>query len=107
MRESAEPDRAVATVMFVDIVGSTKRAAELGDRKWADLLEDFYTVVRRELDRFRGREIDTAGDGFFMTFDGPARAIRCASVLVDHVAELGLTIQSASTQGSASELGRR
>ena len=66
MRDSTEPDRAIVTVMFVDIVDSTKRAAELGDRRWADLLESFYAVVRRELDRYRGREIDTAGDGFFV-----------------------------------------
>jgi class 3 adenylate cyclase len=93
MRDSAEPDRALATVMFVDIVDSTSRAAELGDRPWADLLESFYTTVRRELDRHRGREIDTAGDGFFVTFDGPARAIRCATGLVDAVEGLVLQIR--------------
>jgi class 3 adenylate cyclase len=65
-----------STVLFVDIVDSTKRAAEIGDRRWADLLESFYAVVRKELARYRGRDIDTAGDGFFVTFDGPARAIR-------------------------------
>ena len=80
MRDGGEADRVLATVMFIDIVESTKRAAELGDRRWTDLLASFYAVVRRELDRFRGREIDTAGDGFFVTFDGPARAIRCAAV---------------------------
>ena len=93
IREDAEPHRAVATVMFVDIAGSTERAAELGDRRWADLLESFYSVVRRELDRHRGREIDTAGDGFFVTFDGPARAIRCAMALTDAVGRLGLHIR--------------
>jgi pimeloyl-ACP methyl ester carboxylesterase len=93
MRETAATHRAVVTVMFVDIVDSTKRAAELGDRRWADLLESFYAVVRRELDRSEGREIDTAGDGFFVTFDGPARAIRCATALVDKVEELGLWIR--------------
>jgi pimeloyl-ACP methyl ester carboxylesterase/class 3 adenylate cyclase len=93
MRDNPEPDRAVVTVMFVDIVDSTKRAAELGDRRWADLLENFYAVVRRELDRYRGREIDTAGDGFFLTFDGPARAIRYATALVDAVDDLGLKIR--------------
>jgi pimeloyl-ACP methyl ester carboxylesterase/class 3 adenylate cyclase len=92
-RDSAEPDRAVATVMFVDIVDSTKRAAELGDRRWADLLESFYAVVRRELDRHRGREIDTTGDGFFVTFDGPARAIRCATALSEAVGRIGLKIR--------------
>lgn len=93
MREGAEPHRAVLTVMFVDIVDSTKRAAELGDRRWADLLESFYAVVRRQLSRSGGREIDTAGDGFFITFDGPARAIRCAATLIDEVEELGLRIR--------------
>lgn len=93
MRDSAEPDRALATVMFIDIVDSTKRAAQLGDRRWADLLESFYAVVRRELDRYRGREVDTAGDGFFVTFDGPARAIRCATTLVDAIERLGLQIR--------------
>ena len=81
MRDSTEPDRALVTVMFVDIVDSTKRAAEVGDRRWTDLLESFYAIVRRELDRHRGREVDTAGDGFFVTFDGPAQAIRCATAL--------------------------
>jgi pimeloyl-ACP methyl ester carboxylesterase/class 3 adenylate cyclase len=94
MRDGPEPDRAVMTVMFIDIVDSTKRAAELGDRRWAGLLETFYGVVRRELDRYRGREIDTAGDGFFVTFDGPARAIRCARELIEAVAKLGLQIRS-------------
>jgi class 3 adenylate cyclase len=93
MRDGPEPDRAIATVMFVDIVDSTKRAAQLGDRRWADLLESFYAVVRRELSRYRGREIDTAGDGFFLTFDGPARAIRCATALVEAVDDLGLRVR--------------
>lgn len=93
MRDIAETDRSVATVMFVDIVDSTKLAAALGDRRWADLLESFYAFVRRELDRYRGREIDTAGDGFFLTFDGPARAIRCATALVDTIAGLGIQIR--------------
>ena len=93
MRDSAEPERALATVMFVDIVDSTRHAAQIGDRRWADLLESFYTIVRHELDRYRGREVDTAGDGFFVTFDGPARAIRCATTLVDAVEGLGLQIR--------------
>ncbi|HLE39797.1 MAG TPA: adenylate/guanylate cyclase domain-containing protein, partial [Acidimicrobiia bacterium] len=93
MRDSAEPERVLATVMFVDIVDSTKRAAEIGDRRWADLLESFYAVVRSEFARYRGREIDTAGDGFFVTFDGPARAIRCALGLIEVVARLGLQVR--------------
>ena len=104
MREDAEPHRAVATVMFVDIAGSTERAAELGDRRWADLLESFYSVVRRELDRHRGREIDTAGDGFFVTFDGPARAIRCATALTEAVGRLGLRIRTGIHTGECERM---
>jgi class 3 adenylate cyclase len=90
--------------MFVDIVDSTKRAAELGDRRWADLLESFYVVVRRELDRHRGREIDTAGDGFFVTFDGPARAIRCATALTAAVGRLGLHIRTGIHTGECERM---
>ena len=93
IRESADPDRVVATVMFIDIVDSTAVAAGLGDRAWADTLDGFYAVVRRELDRFRGKEIDTAGDGFFVTFDGPARALRCATEVIDAVADLRLSVR--------------
>ena len=105
MRDSVEPERALVTVMFVDIVDSTKRAAELGDRRWADLLERFYAVVRRELDRSRGREIDTAGDGFFMTFDGPARAIRCATALEGAIGRLGLQIRTGIHTGECERVG--
>src|SRR5262245_56623566 len=76
--EEAAFDRVLATVLFTDIVGSTERAVELGDRAWRETLERHHTVVRAMLGRYRGREVDTAGDGFFATFDGPARAIRCA-----------------------------
>ena len=107
MRDSADPDRAVATVMFIDIADSTKRAAELGDRRWADLLESFYTVVRRELERFRGREIDTAGDGFFVTFDGPARAIRCATALTGAVGRLGLEIRTGIHTGECERIAHK
>jgi class 3 adenylate cyclase len=89
-----EPDRVLATVLFTDIVGSTARAAELGDASWRALLGDHHTRVRRELARFRGRELDTAGDGFFATFDGPARAIRCACAVRESVRELGLEIRA-------------
>jgi class 3 adenylate cyclase len=88
------PDTVLATVLFTDIVGSTERAAELGDRAWRELLERHHAVVRRELTRFRGEERDTAGDGFFATFDGPARAIRCAQALVDGVRDLGLEVRA-------------
>ena len=105
MRDSVEPERALVTVMFIDIVDSTKRAAQLGDRRWTDLLESFYAVVRRELDRSRGREIDTAGDGFFMTFDGPARAIRCATALEGAIGRLGLQIRTGIHTGECERVG--
>lgn len=92
--ERAEPERVVATVLFTDIVGSTQRAAELGDAAWRELLREHHRLVRRELARYRGRELDTAGDGFFATFDGPARAIRCACAVRDAVRELGLEIRA-------------
>jgi class 3 adenylate cyclase len=92
--EEAEPERMLATVLFTDIVDSTIKATELGDRRWRELLERHNTLVRRELIRFRGREIDSAGDGFLVTFDGPARAIRCASAIVAGVDDLGLTIRA-------------
>jgi class 3 adenylate cyclase len=84
------PDSVLATVMFTDIVASTKSAANLGDRAWRDLLARHHAVVRRELGRFRGEERDTAGDGFFATFDGPARAIRCGQAIVAGLEPLGL-----------------
>jgi pimeloyl-ACP methyl ester carboxylesterase len=92
--EDAETDRMLATVLFTDIVESTAKAIELGDRHWRELLERHNMLVRRELLRFRGREVDTSGDGFFATFDGPARAIRCARAIVEGVRELGLSIRA-------------
>jgi len=92
--EEPEPERVLSTVLFTDIVGSTARAAEVGDRRWRELLEQHHALIRRHLARFRGRELDTAGDGFFASFDGPARAIRCASALTDAVTELGLEIRA-------------
>lgn len=88
------PDSVLTTVLFTDIVGSTERAGELGDRAWRDLLAQHHTAVRRELARFRGEERDTAGDGFFATFDGPARAIRCAQAIIDAVRPLGLELRA-------------
>jgi pimeloyl-ACP methyl ester carboxylesterase len=86
-------DRILATVLFTDIVGSTELAADLGDRRWRDLLEQHNSLVRRELGRFRGRELNTAGDGFLATFDGPARAIACAASIRDGARTLGLQIR--------------
>jgi pimeloyl-ACP methyl ester carboxylesterase len=88
------PDRVLATVLFTDIVGSTARATELGDRRWRDVLAQHHAVVRSELSRARGREVDTAGDGFFAAFDGPARAVLCAKAIIDGVRELGLEVRS-------------
>jgi class 3 adenylate cyclase len=81
-------------VLFSDIVGSSERAVELGDRAWRDLLGRHHELVRGQLIRFRGREVDTAGDGFLASFDGPARAIRCAQAIVDGVRELGLEVRA-------------
>ena len=93
-REAGTPDRALVTVLFTDLVGSTKQAAELGDRRWRDLVEQHHAAVRKELLRFDGREVDTAGDGFFATFDGPARGIRCAQAIVTAVRPLDLEVRA-------------
>ncbi len=92
--DEPEPDRVLATVLFTDIVGSTERAAELGDRAWHELLERHHALVRRQLVRFRGREVNTAGDGFLASFDIPARAIRCAQAIVEGVHALGLEVRA-------------
>jgi class 3 adenylate cyclase len=92
--EESEPDRVLATVLFTDIVGSSERAAALGDRGWRELLEQHHELVRRQLVRFRGREVDSAGDGFFASFDGPARAIRCACAISESLRELGLDVRA-------------
>jgi hypothetical protein len=89
-----EPDTVLATVLFTDIVGSTAKLAELGDVRWRELVERHHALVRQQLTRFRGREIDTAGDGFFATFDGPIRAIRCARAITSAMGELGLEIRA-------------
>jgi pimeloyl-ACP methyl ester carboxylesterase len=92
--EEAEPDRVLATVLFTDIVGSTAKAAEIGDRAWRELLEQHHRLIRRELVRHRGAELDVAGDGFFARFDGPARAIRCACAITEAVRVLGLDVRA-------------
>jgi class 3 adenylate cyclase len=92
--EETDLNRVLATVMFTDIVGSTSKAAELGDRRWADLLDRHHGTVRALLGRFRGTEVNTAGDGFFATFDGPARAVRCAQAICDAVRGFGLEVRA-------------
>ena len=92
-RHAAVTDRVLATVLFTDIVGSTEHLAELGDRKWRDLLDAHDRTIRRQLERFRGREVGTRGDGFVATFDGPGRAIECGCAMRDAVGALGLEIR--------------
>jgi class 3 adenylate cyclase/membrane protein implicated in regulation of membrane protease activity len=105
VREPVERDRVLATVLFTDIVGSTEQAATLGDRRWRDLLETHHTLVRRELARFQGREIDTAGDGFLAIFDKPAQAIHCACAVSDAVRQLGIEIRAGLHTGECEAVG--
>ena len=98
-------DRSLATVLFTDIVGSTQKAGQLGDRRWGYLLGEHHARIRRLLDRFRGVEVDTAGDGFFATFDGPARAIRGACAMRDAVRELGIEIRAGLHTGEVERKG--
>jgi len=106
-RSNAQSDRVLATVLFTDVVGSTERAVALGDRGWRDRLDGFYAVVRRELNRFRGREVDTAGDGLFSSFDGPARAIRCAGAINTGVRSLGIEVRTGVHTGECEVMGER
>jgi pimeloyl-ACP methyl ester carboxylesterase len=105
VRQGPAPDRVLATVLFTDIVSSTERAVALGDQGWRHLLESYYRVVRHELARFRGREVDTAGDGFLATFDGPARGIRCACTTRDAVRTLGIEIRAGLHTGECEVMG--
>jgi class 3 adenylate cyclase/alpha-beta hydrolase superfamily lysophospholipase len=106
-RPAPQPNRVLATVLVTDIVASTERARALGDRGWADLLLRHRAAVRRELERFRGREVDTAGDGFLVTFDGPARAIRCAVAIRRAMHALGLEVRTGVHTGECELLGDR
>ena len=106
-RRGAAPDRVLSTVLFTDIVDSTVALSERGDRSYRELLEQFYAIVRRELERNRGHEVDTTGDGLFATFDGPARAIRCACAIRDAVASLGISIRAGLHTGECELLGAK
>jgi DNA-binding SARP family transcriptional activator/pimeloyl-ACP methyl ester carboxylesterase len=103
VREEVEPDRVLTTLLFTDIVGSTAKAAELGDRAWQDLLANHHRLVRAQLARFRGREVDMIGDGVFATFDGPARAVRCASAIAVGLKALGLGVRAGVHTGEVEQ----
>jgi class 3 adenylate cyclase len=104
-RSSTESDRVLATVLFTDIVASTERAAAIGDAGWRDLLGAHHAMVRRELERHRGREIATTGDGFLATFDGPARAVRCACGIGQAVRPLGIEVRAGLHTGEVEYVG--
>jgi class 3 adenylate cyclase/pimeloyl-ACP methyl ester carboxylesterase len=103
--EEVSFDRILATVLFTDIVGSTKHAGELGDRRWRDLVERHHAIVRTLLARYRGTEIDTAGDGFFASFDGPARAVRCAMAITEVVRPLKIEVRAGLHTGEVERIG--
>jgi len=105
--EEEEFDRVLATVLFTDISGSTERAAALGDKAWKELVQRHHSTVRALLGRYRGKEVDTAGDGFFATFDGPARAIRCAEAINDAVRPLGLEVRSGLHTGEVETINAK
>jgi class 3 adenylate cyclase len=98
-------DRVLATVHFTDIIGSTQKAAALGDRRWRDLLDNHHATIRRNLVHFRGHEVKTIGDGFLATFDGPARGVRCACAVADEVRPLGIEIRAGLRTGECEMIG--
>jgi class 3 adenylate cyclase len=104
-RPSREPDRVLSTVLFTDIVGSTEHAARIGDERWRDLLARHDALVRAELQRWRGREVKTVGDGFLATFDGPARAVRCAEAIVSGLESVGLRLRAGLHTGEVERIG--
>lgn len=106
-KEAPDHDRILATVLFTDIVASTDHAERLGDKLWKDLIHRHHNLVRQELERFRGREIDTAGDGFFAIFDGPARGVRCALAIRDVVRSLGIEVRAGLHTGECEMIGEK
>jgi class 3 adenylate cyclase len=104
-RRAPEPDRVLSTVLFTDIVGSTETAARLGDRRWRELLEEHDRAMRTAIDRFQGRAVKQTGDGFLATFDGPARAVRCAQSAISEVDEVGLPIRAGVHTGECELIG--
>jgi len=98
-------DRVLATVLFTDIVGSTEKAATLGDHRWHDLLDHHHAAIRRNLSRFRGREVKTTGDGVLATFDGPARGVRCACAIADEIRTLGIEVRAGLHTGECEMIG--
>ncbi len=105
VRPAPEPDRVLATVVFTDIVGSTELTADMGDRRWTELLEGYYALARNELERFRGREIKTMGDGLLAAFDGPARAIRCACAMRESARHIGIDTRAGLHTGECETMG--
>lgn len=106
-RHASEQDRILASILFVDIAGSTEKAAQLGDSRWHELLDGFYSVARRQLERFRGHEVDSAGDGLFASFDGPARAVRCAAAIGSGARLLGLEVRAGVHTGECEVMGAK
>jgi class 3 adenylate cyclase len=104
-RGPAVADRVLATVLFTDIVGSTEKAASLGDRRWRALLDEHHAMIRRIIARFRGREVKTTGDGFLATFDGPARGVRCACAIADEIRSLGIDVRAGLHTGECEMIG--
>jgi class 3 adenylate cyclase len=100
-----EPETVLATVLFTDLVGSTQKLAEVGNARWRELVERHNALVRQQLSRFRGQEVDTAGDGFFARFDGPIRAVRCAQAITTAVPELGLEVRAGLHTGECELVG--
>jgi class 3 adenylate cyclase len=104
-RARVAADRVLATVLFTDIVGSTERAAALGDQRWRDLLDNHHATIRRNLARFRGHEVKTTGDGFLATFDGPARGVRCACAIAEEIRPLGIEVRAGLHTGECEMIG--